>query len=367
MSSQFNQSYHVTSNTVLSAELWNSVFQNIDLRLIGVEEKKASFEQAEQQILAVGLRRINETLTPAAEKIMNLSELGFMVASSEELVKPVDGQTLSLHLIKGAQSDLFTPSPFVALVRRSTPDVYAIGQLLHYDRDLARVDMLIQSTQGITEPYDDWDVCALAGSVKAMWDALAESRAIRDDVQVKHSDITQKSADITAKHAETINKHDDFISTWYGALNSPPANAKTGAMYLDISQNPAVVKVKTPSGWVIAALAANNVYTKSQADIRFYSKNQADAKFLTQNNAQFLPLSGGTITGNLSLTGNIFSTPFYNGIAEMIEQMIADALEEFKSNPKFTGTLRAEYIQATGSIAANVPPGDGGLYSYGWD
>jgi len=303
MFNQFDRNYRVTPNTVLSAELWNGVFQNIDLRIIGIEEKKASFEAAEQQLLEVGLRRINETLTPAATKIMNLSQLGFMVASSAALIQPIDGQALSVHLIKGVQSDLFHPSPFVAMVRRSTPDIYAIGQLLHYDRDEARVDMKISSVQGVVEPYDDWDVCALAGSVKAMWDALQESRAIRDDVTAKHSDIGQKSADIEAKHAETVIKHSDFVSTWYGALDTPPEAAKIGSLYLDTAQNPAVVMVKTPGGWVMAAIAADSVYTKAQADNKFYNKTQADAKFLTQQNAQFLPLSGGTVTGDVTING----------------------------------------------------------------
>jgi len=43
MSSQFNKSYRVTSNTALSAELWNGVFQNIDQRILGIEEKKPVF------------------------------------------------------------------------------------------------------------------------------------------------------------------------------------------------------------------------------------------------------------------------------------------------------------------------------------
>jgi len=295
MSSQFNKSYRVTPSSVLSANLWNSVFQNIDQRLIGIEEKKASFEEAEKQLLEVGLRRINETIGPAAEKIINLSELGFMVASSEELIKPVDGQALSIHLSKGTKSELFTPSPFIALVRRSTPDDYAIGRLLHYDRDLARVDMNIVAVQGDMGPHDDFDVAALAGSVKAMWDALQESRQIRDDVTAKHSDIAQKSTDITAKHGQVVTKHGDFISTWLGARTTQPQGGKTGAMYLDIGKNPARVMVRSPTGWVIAAIASNNVYTKAQAD----------AKFLTQENAQFLPLSGGTLNGDLTVTGTL--------------------------------------------------------------
>jgi len=177
MSSQFEKSYRVTPNSTLNADLWNSILQNIDQRILGIEDKKSSFEEAEKQLLEVGLRRINETIGPAAQKIFQMSQLGFLTASSAEMLKPVDGETLSVHLIKGDQADLFSPSPFIALVRRSTPDAYAIGKLLHYDRELARLDISIVSAQGDMGPHDDWDVAALAGSVKAMWDALNESRS----------------------------------------------------------------------------------------------------------------------------------------------------------------------------------------------
>jgi len=62
MSSQFEKSYRVTPNSTLSAHLWNSILQNIDQRILGIEDKKASFEEAEKQLLEVGLRRINETI-----------------------------------------------------------------------------------------------------------------------------------------------------------------------------------------------------------------------------------------------------------------------------------------------------------------
>jgi len=363
MSSQFNRSYHVTSSTVLSADLWNSVFQNIDLRLIGIEEKKASFEQAEQQLLELGLRRINETLQPAAEKIFALSEMGFLVASSEELIKPIDGQMLSVHLIKGVQSDLFTPSPFIALVRRSTPDSYAIGELLHYDRGLARVDMKIVSVQGVVEPYDDWDVAALAGSVKAMWDALIESRQIRDDVVTKHSDIQANAADVVAKHGAIATSHADFVSTWFGARDTPPDNAKIGAMYLDTGSNPAQVKVKTPQGWVVAALAADSVYTKQQADNKY------------------LPKAGGTLTGELTVQGSkvqvgtakYYNTGDINGtvweewhqsgwIKDAIEakaQEIADAKIDARcvTNVRLAGYAQTPWWNTHSSTEAALPSG----------
>jgi len=349
MSSQFEKSYRVTPNSTLNANLWNSVFQNVDQRILGIEDKKASFEEAEKQLLEVGLRRINETIGPAAQKIFQMSQLGFLVASSQALLKPVDGETLSVHLIKGDQADLFSPSPFIALVRRSTPDDYAIGKLLHYDREEARLDISIVSVQGDMGAHDDWDVAALAGSVKAMWDALTQSRSIRDEVETKHADIAQKSTDVTAKHSETVAKHGDFISTWYGARTTPPNNAKTGAMYLDIGQNPAIVMVKSGLGWIMAAIASDNVYTKAQAD----------AKFLTQENAQFLPLTGGTVTGDIIRTGS------QNGSFEV---SIPDGAQDgggLTLTPQSGGqTVTISYIGNEGNGGARIRIGGGIVASF---
>jgi len=266
MSSQFEKLYRVTPNSVLEHNFWNGVVRDIDQRLVSVELEKASFEEAEQKLLDLGLRRINETIGPAAEKIRSTAALGFLTASSQALLQPIDGQNLTIPLIKDARAELFTPSPFIALVRRSSPDGYAIGKLIGYDREQALLHISIVSVQGIAQPHDDFDVAALAGSVKAMWDALRISRSLRDEIATKQGDIVQKSTDITEKHTDIGNKHGDFVSTWYGSLDSPPDGAKIGAMYLDISQSPAVVRVKTPQGWSIAALAADNIYTKAQAD-----------------------------------------------------------------------------------------------------
>jgi len=111
MSSRFDRAYRVTGDTVVNAAFWNRIMRDLDTRIVGVEEKKADFEAAEQTLLDLGLRRINETLLPAAEKIQRVSEMGFLVASSNEELTVEEGATVSLTITAGDQRDLFTPSP----------------------------------------------------------------------------------------------------------------------------------------------------------------------------------------------------------------------------------------------------------------
>ena len=53
----------------------------------------------------------------------------------------------------------------------------------------------------------------------------------------------------------------------------------------------------------------NNIYTKEQSDNRYYTKEQSDNRYYTKAEidallANYLPLTGGTINGNINVTGN---------------------------------------------------------------
>lgn len=188
MSSRFDRAYRADGNTRFDAAFWNRIMRDLDTRIVGIEEKKASFEDAEKTLLDLGLRRINETLLPAAEKIFRVAELGFLVASSDEEATFVEGQNASLTIREGDQRDLFTPSPFIALTRRSTTDDYAIARTIAYDPETGILLFEVETVVGNGGPHSDWDVAALAGSVAAMVASLDETRALRQAVADDKSD-----------------------------------------------------------------------------------------------------------------------------------------------------------------------------------
>lgn len=268
MSSRFERAYRVDGRTVLNAAFWNRIMRDLDTRIVGIEEKKADFEEAEKTLLDLGLRRINETLLPAAERIFRVAELGFLVASSDEEATLVQGQQASLTIREGDQRDLFTPSPFIALTRRSTTDDYAIARTIAYDRESGILLFDVETLVGNGGPHDDWDVAAMAGAVQAMVSSLDETQSLRQQVaddkaaveQLKADTVQEKEAAQAAKlgadeaksgaeDAKTAAEAalNSFLTVYRGAHSSPPENGEQGHFYFDTTLQQA--RVYTAAGW----------------------------------------------------------------------------------------------------------------------
>ena len=261
MSSRFDRAYRVSGTTVVNADLWNRIMRDLDTRIVAVEEKKADFEEAEKTLLELALRRINETLLPAAQRIQAVSELGFLIASSDEELTVVPDQQASLRISEGAQRDLFTPSPFVALTRRSTVEDYAIARVVTYNRDTGILVVHIESVTGNPGPHNDWDVVALAGAVMAQMATLDETKALRSEVANDKAAVALDKAAAqsarteaqAARDAAIIAKTDaenalaSFMTVYRGALPSAPPDGEQGHFYFDTTLQMALVY--TATGW----------------------------------------------------------------------------------------------------------------------
>lgn len=223
MSSRFERAYRVSGTTTFDAAFWNRVLRDLDTRMVGIEERKADFEEAERTLLELGLKRINETLLPAAEKIFRVMELGFLVASSDEEATFVEGETASLTIREGDQRELFTPSPFIALTRRSTTADYVIARTLAYDSESGVLLFSVETVVGNGGPHDDWDVAALAGSVQAMIAALDETKALQQTVaDDKAETLSARNAAQTARN-QAVSAKDDAQAARTGAENAQSA------------------------------------------------------------------------------------------------------------------------------------------------
>ena len=261
MSSRFDRAYRVSGTTVVNADLWNRIMRDIDTRIVAVEEKKADFEEAEKTLLELALRRINETLLPAAQRIQAVSELGFLIASSDEELTVVPDQQASLRISEGAQRDLFTPSPFVALTRRSTVEDYAIARVVTYNRDTGILVVHIESVTGNPGPHNDWDVVALAGAVMAQMATLDETKALRAEVANDKAAVALDKAAAQSARTEAQAARDaaiiaktgaesalaSFMQVYRGALPSAPPDGEQGHFYFDTTLQMALVY--TATGW----------------------------------------------------------------------------------------------------------------------
>jgi len=101
--------------------------------------------------------------------------------------------------------------------------------------------------------------------------------------------------------AENVTVNDGVNGAGYSAYHwAQKAQASAAAATAIASFNPDDYLQKS-GGTVTGDLSISGTFTAPN----IYTKTQADEKFLTQDNAQFLPISGGTITGNLSISGDL--------------------------------------------------------------
>lgn len=254
MSSRF-EAYRADGTTTVDVAFWNRIFRDIDTRIVAIEEKKASFEQVEKTLIDVGLVRVNEVLQPAAERIFRVTELGFLIASSDEEVAFTEGQSASILIREGEQRTLFKPSAFIALTRRSVADDYVIGRTTSYDPVSGVLQFHVELVEGTGGPFDDWDIAALAGSVMAMVAALDEVRDARQEIATKAETAAQNASDaIDAKNAALLAKTGaegalaSLLELYRGPLAEPPVDGEIGHFYYDTTLQQA--RVYSSAGWV---------------------------------------------------------------------------------------------------------------------
>lgn len=152
------------------------------------------------------------------------------------------------------------------------------------------------------------DKATVVGANTAVTNALAQVNTAKDSVE---SDLAQTNA---AK-AEVDRKLNDFSAIYYGASpTAPTGDIKLGALWLDTSQQPEVLKKYLSTGWEV--VAATDVFTKSEVQNMFAAlsagqiKETDNAKIMTADERNkiagldqtYLPKTGGTITGNLNVS-----------------------------------------------------------------
>lgn len=190
-----------TGSTRLDPAFVGKLLDQVESRLGPVEAKKADFEAAEQLIRVVALQRINETLTPAIQQVLDLVSRGFMIAHSGSEAIFGNGNVLTLIVPEGGERDLFTPSPFTAVTREANADDFAICRTISYVAEIGEYVGEVIAFYGDEGPHDDLVIGALAGPTvaqKAMLDLVMEAL---DDITAKHATVVANTATVAADKA----------------------------------------------------------------------------------------------------------------------------------------------------------------------
>jgi len=201
-----------TGSTRLDETFVGKLLDQVEARLGPVEQKKADFEAVEQLVRVVALQRINETLTPAIQQVLELVSRGFMIAHSGSEAIFGDGNVLTLIVPEGSERDLFTPSPFTAVTREDNPDDFAICRTISYVAEIGEYVGEVIAFYGDEGPHDDLVIGALAGPTvaqKAMLDLVMEAL---DDITAKHATVVADTAIVAGDKATTIANRNDAVN-----------------------------------------------------------------------------------------------------------------------------------------------------------
>lgn len=189
----------------------------------------ASVSSATDQLVELGLVRLNEVLGPALATAQAASENGFLVASSSTALTLEAGLETTLVLDEGSGRDLFSPTPIVILTRSGSSDAddWAAFRVDSYHREtggLAGEVLAVNGSIGAAE-HGDWIVSCSAGLAMSILTAAI-------DVANALTLAQQAAADAAAAAA-----------TAEAVLSSGPVasvNGQTGIVSLGIADIPSL-------------------------------------------------------------------------------------------------------------------------------
>lgn len=261
MARRFESLYRVKDGvTRLGEKFLNAVFSDIDLRLHDVEEAKADYVEAVNQITSKGLTRIDEVLLPAFEQIQQLAEFGFLVAQADPAapITFVTGEQ-EVSIPSGPQRSLFSPTPFVVLTREDSPDDWAVAELQSYDKDTGLLAVDVLAVHGAAGPHTDVWVAASGGSEIAAREFLAQAKTARDDAASSASTASTAATAATAAQTQISAFNKQYLGA--KAANPTVDNSggalQIGAFYWNTSTN--VLMVYGSGGWTPASSAVTGI------------------------------------------------------------------------------------------------------------
>lgn len=243
-------------------DVWvNRLLTILETRIGGIEGKAADFDEAAASLVSLGLNRINEALIPALDRLSELVDLGFLLASSSSEITLELGAPTVWVIPPGPQRDFFTPSAFVIVMREGTVDDYAVVQTIGYDKEYGEYTGTPISITGAPGPHSDWQIGALAGSTLAQIELVGDAEDARDDAALSAADALEAAIDV-AEAREEVEDNREIVQTlsatysimWWGQrVTAPPlvgiGAAIVGSQYLDMTSSPPVVRVWNGSSW----------------------------------------------------------------------------------------------------------------------
>lgn len=207
-------------------------FLNRRLRLIAeslsaVSDEVKSVSTDSDNLVTLGLSRLNEVLGPALQRVQAAAENGFLVAfSNTPLTLAVDLET-TIQIVEGTGRSLFSPTPHVIITRDGGAlDDWAIFEVDTYNREnggLAGRVLSVAGDIGDAE-FSDWVISDSAGLAVTIINAAASVTNSMDVAEQAASDAAAAAAAaqaiLTSGPVSSVNGKTGSVSIGMGDIPS---------------------------------------------------------------------------------------------------------------------------------------------------
>jgi len=185
-------------STNMDRDFFNRRYRLIAENIQSISTGLAQVEAATENLVKLGLARIDEVLSPALLTVQAAAENNFLVAPSDTALTLTVGLETSLQISDESLWGIFAPTPYILIARDAdaAPDDWALARLQSYNRDTGGLAFEVVAVSGTVaaNEYSAWVVSASAGLGKTILDAAAALPAIRDEASAAAAQASDAAA-----------------------------------------------------------------------------------------------------------------------------------------------------------------------------
>lgn len=266
----------------------NERFESIDLRLVRQETIEKDWRVSLDTIATLSLERVNDVLSPAYERVVELSNVGlFFIAHSQTEIEITEG--LKRLTIDADERSRFAPAAYVAAFVADDFGKAIAGQVVDWDSSTGELSIQVNRVTGsgfgegwvihAASATDNLEAADLAETAKNLAQSAASQAQAAEGVVLGARDQTLSRADeVDTKHGETITARNqavaakdtvlanlaDYDEKFLGTKATDPTVTNTGAalqigmQYYNSTAEELRIFKGVGTGWVAGYLPASS-------------------------------------------------------------------------------------------------------------
>lgn len=189
-------------NNSLDRDFFNRRYRLIAESLAKLRDAIDGLDEASNNLVTLGLARIDDVLGPALATVQAAAARSFLVAPSADALTLTAGLTPTFTISDEALWPTFAPTPYVLINRDADAavDDWALARTTSYDEATGQLVVEIVSSNGTlpTTEYSDWVISATAGLGESILTAASDLPALRDEAQAAAAAAEQAALDAQA-------------------------------------------------------------------------------------------------------------------------------------------------------------------------